>query len=61
VRKYQLSQAADKDLTDIYVYTHREFGEDQADLYFESLEDSLSKLVRILCSGLTPPLAYAEK
>ena len=44
MRKYQLTQAADKDLSDIYVYSYREFGERQADAYFESLEASLSKL-----------------
>lgn len=38
--KCQLSNAADKDLSDIYVYTYREFGELQADAYFESLEAS---------------------
>ena len=42
--KYSLSQAADKDLSEIYVYTHREFGELQADAYFASLEELLSKL-----------------
>ena len=42
--KYRLSKAADKDLSDIYRYTHREFGELQADAYFESLEASLSRL-----------------
>jgi toxin ParE1/3/4 len=44
VRKYRLSKAADKDLSGIYAYTHREFGERQADTYFESLEESLSRL-----------------
>jgi toxin ParE1/3/4 len=44
VRKYELSRAADRDLEDIYVYTSREFGALQADVYFESLEESLRKL-----------------
>jgi toxin ParE1/3/4 len=44
VRKYRLSKAADKDLSGIYAYTHREFGQRQADAYFESLEESLSRL-----------------
>ena len=44
MRKYELSRAADKDLTDLYVYTFREFGEAQADAYFESLEESLVRL-----------------
>lgn len=42
--KYELSRAADRDLDDIYVYTFREFGALQADVYFESLEDCLTKL-----------------
>jgi toxin ParE1/3/4 len=44
VLKYELSRAADRDLDDIYVYTFREFGVLQADAYFESLEDCLTKL-----------------
>ena len=44
MRKYQLSQATDSDLAEIYVYTYREFGDRQADAYFESLEASLTKL-----------------
>jgi len=44
VLKYELSRAADRDLDDIYVYTFREFGVLQADVYFESLEDCLTKL-----------------
>jgi toxin ParE1/3/4 len=44
VRKYELSRAADRDLDDIYVYTCRQFGELQADAYFESLEECLSRL-----------------
>ena len=44
VRKYELSRAADRDLDDIYVYTFREFGASQADAYFESLEECLTKL-----------------
>jgi toxin ParE1/3/4 len=44
VARYSLSKAADKDLSDIYAYTHREFGELQADAYFASLEELLSKL-----------------
>ena len=44
MRKYQLSEAADKDLSDIYIYSYGEFGERQADAYFESLEATLSRL-----------------
>ncbi len=44
MRKYRLTLAADKDLTSIYTYTHREFGEKQADAYLESVDASLTKL-----------------
>lgn len=44
MREYKLSGAADKDLTEIYVYTFREFGESHADAYFRSLEESLARL-----------------
>jgi toxin ParE1/3/4 len=44
VAKYELSRAADRDLDDIYVYTFRQFGALQADVYFESLEECLTKL-----------------
>jgi toxin ParE1/3/4 len=44
VAKYELSRAADRDLDDIYVYTFRQFGPLQADVYFESLEECLNKL-----------------
>jgi toxin ParE1/3/4 len=44
VGKYRLTQAADKDLSDISAYSYREFGEQQADRYFESLEESLARL-----------------
>ena len=42
--EYKLTEAADKDLTEIYVYTFREFGESNADAYFSSLEESSSRL-----------------
>ena len=44
MRKYDLSRAADRDLDDIYVYTFRQFGALQADVYFESLEECFGKL-----------------
>jgi len=44
VAKYALSRAADIDLTDIYTFTHNEFGEQQADLYFSSIDDCLTRL-----------------
>ena len=42
--RYELSKAADKDLSSIYAYTYREFGEQQADAYFDSLEECLNEL-----------------
>jgi toxin ParE1/3/4 len=44
VARYELSEAADADLTDIYAFTFTEFGERQADAYFESLEECLTRL-----------------
>ena len=44
MRKYELSRAAARDLDDIYIYTCREFGALQADAYFESLEECLTRL-----------------
>jgi toxin ParE1/3/4 len=44
VAKYEIARAADRDLDDIYVYTFRQFGPLQADVYFESLEECLNKL-----------------
>ncbi len=41
---YTLSQAADEDLAEIYRYTYTEFGEAQADTYFDSLEECLNRL-----------------
>lgn len=42
--RYELSEAADADLSDIYAFTFTEFGERQADAYFESLEECLTRL-----------------
>ncbi len=42
--RYELSEAADADLSGIYAFTFAEFGERQADAYFESLEDCLRRL-----------------
>ena len=42
--KYRLTESADKDLTDIYAYTYGEFGERQADTYFQSLEECFGRL-----------------
>ena len=42
--RYELSKAADADLSDIYAVTFKAFGERQADAYFESLDDCLTHL-----------------
>lgn len=44
MRKYELSLAADRDLDEIYIYTFREFGAVQADAYFESVDECLTRL-----------------
>jgi len=44
VPKYQLTNAADEDLYDLYSYSFVEFGEHRADAYFESLENCLQRL-----------------
>ena len=42
--KYELTESADEDLTNIYSFTYSEFSERQADAYFESLEECLGRL-----------------
>ncbi len=42
--EYQLSKAADAELSELYTYSFSEFGELRADAYFESLENCLQKL-----------------
>jgi len=44
VAEYVLSNKADADLDDIYVYSFRTFGEAKADAYFLSLADCLQVL-----------------
>lgn len=41
---YQLTNAADEDLVELYTYSFLEFGEHRADAYFESLDDCLQRL-----------------
>ena len=41
---YELSEAADRDLTGIYIYSYRQFGSAQADAYLLSLEHCFGKL-----------------
>lgn len=42
--EYILSNKADSDLTEIYKYSHRTFGEATADAYFQSLATCLQSL-----------------
>lgn len=42
--KYVLSEAAEQDLLEIYAFTLAGFGEFQADAYFQSLEERLTRL-----------------
>ncbi|RAU22929.1 type II toxin-antitoxin system RelE/ParE family toxin [Paramagnetospirillum kuznetsovii] len=42
---YVLSNAAAADLDEIYVYSHRSFGEARADAYYADLSDCLRMLV----------------
>jgi toxin ParE1/3/4 len=37
---YTLSRKAESDLKDIYKYTYREYGEEQADRYLSALEEA---------------------
>jgi plasmid stabilization system protein ParE len=45
--KFELTKAADRDLTDIYAYSHRQFGERKAEEYLLSLESCLSQLAEM--------------
>jgi plasmid stabilization system protein ParE len=38
-RGYELTEAADRDLTEIYLYSYRQFGPQQAESYLLALED----------------------
>jgi toxin ParE1/3/4 len=42
----ELTKAADADLTEIYVYSYREFGEARAEAYFLSLGRCFEQLAR---------------
>jgi len=41
---YELSRKADQDLAEIYHYSYETFGEDQADKYFQDLDNCLENL-----------------
>jgi plasmid stabilization system protein ParE len=42
--RVELSQAADRDLNDIYIYSYREFGEAKAEAYLHALEQCFEQL-----------------
>ncbi len=42
--RFELSEAAERDLTEIYIYTHRNFGAEQAEAYLLSLDDCFHQL-----------------
>ena len=58
--KYKLTQAADDDLTELYSFTYAEFGEHQADAYFESLENCLAHLAENPQLGLAVEFVRAS-
>jgi toxin ParE1/3/4 len=44
--RFELSEAAERDLTEIYIYTHRNFGAEQAEAYLLSLDDCFHQLAQ---------------
>lgn len=43
---FELSEAADRDLTGIYRYSYRQFGVEQADAYLFALEQCFARLAQ---------------
>jgi len=54
--KYELSEAADRDLNDIYIYSYREFGEAKADAYLRSLAECFERLAEF--PGIGRPIDH---
>jgi toxin ParE1/3/4 len=54
--RVELSQAADHDLNDIYIYSYREFGEAKADEYLFALERCFEQLA--VFPGLGRPIDH---
>jgi toxin ParE1/3/4 len=46
VASFELSEAADRDLTGIYRYSYRQFGREQADAYLHSLDQCFTRLAQ---------------
>ena len=42
--RFELSEAADRDLAGIYRYSYRQFGANQADAYLDALEQCFGRL-----------------
>ena len=57
---YQLSNAAEQDLEEIYAYSFSEFGEDRADAYFQSLETCLERLAERPHLGMRVPMVRKD-
>jgi plasmid stabilization system protein ParE len=53
---YELTEAADADLSEIYTYSYREFGEAKADGYFRSLERCFEQLAEF--PGIGRPIEH---
>ena len=49
--KFELTAAADRDLADIYIYSHAQFGERQADDYLIGLESCFARLAEMTDLG----------
>jgi toxin ParE1/3/4 len=49
--KFELTRAADRDLADIYIYSHAQFGERQADDYLNGLESCFARLAEMTDLG----------
>jgi toxin ParE1/3/4 len=45
--KFELTRAADRDLTQIYIFSHNKFGERQADDYFLGLDSCFGQLAEM--------------
>src|SRR6266852_237051 len=45
--RFELTLSADRDLTEIYAYSFRQFGERQADAYLQSLQDCFTLLAEM--------------
>ncbi|MDP2295786.1 MAG: type II toxin-antitoxin system RelE/ParE family toxin [Pseudolabrys sp.] len=43
---FELSEAADRDLTGIFAYTYRQFSPEQADAYLLALEECFTRLAQ---------------